>query len=304
MIKIEKNTGYFKGIDGHSIYYESRGQGDTLVFVYGLACVTNHWHYQIEYFSQFYRTVVFDLRGHHRTHKPENDDHLSLDYLAHDIHSLLKHLNIKKAHFAGHSFGVPILLKAYDLYPEIFSSMTLINGFARSPIQDMFGLGIVEKIYRLLKEGYEKNPTLWTNIWRLGIDSPLSIPLTSLVGGFNIKLTHLKDIEIYTKGVANMDLSVFLKLFDELMKFNGKEILPRVTCPTLIIAGEKDGVTPASFQLELEETIPESELMNVPYGSHCTQLDFPEYVNLRLEKFLKAHRESPNKLKRSSKKEG
>lgn len=302
MLKIEKKTGTFKSVDGQKIYYESRGQGEALVFVYGLACLMNHWHYQIDYFSEHYQTIVFDLRGHHRSPVPESFDHLNLEYLGHDIQTLLKEEGIKKAHFVGHSFGVPILLNTYKLNPHIFASMTLINGFATNPIQDILGLGFVEKIYHLLKEGYEKNPSLWTQLWRLGIDSPLSLPLTSLVGGFNLKLTHLKDIEIYTKGVANMDLGVFLKFFEELMAFDGRPILPEISCPTLIIGGEMDGVTPIRFQMEMEEGIPNSEYMSIPYGSHCSQLDFPEYLNLRLEKFLAASKEkAPRKLKNKRK---
>jgi pimeloyl-ACP methyl ester carboxylesterase len=29
-----------------------------------------------------------------------------------------------------------------------------------------------------------------------------------------------------------------------------------------------------------------SQLLRVPYGSHCTQLDLPDFVNLRIERFL------------------
>jgi hypothetical protein len=30
-----------------------------------------------------------------------------------------------------------------------------------------------------------------------------------------------------------------------------------------------------------------SDFFMVPYGSHCTQLDMPELVNLKIERFLR-----------------
>lgn len=76
------------------------------------------------------------------------------------------------------------------------------------------------------------------------------------------------------------------------MDFNGEPILPQITVPALIISGEKDAVTPLRFQYHFKETIPNSTFFLVPYGSHCTQLDFPDYVNLKIEKFLIGHQQN------------
>lgn len=286
MMKIEKKLGYYESYDGQQVYFESRGKGTPIVFVYGIACLINHWHHQIEYFSKIARTVVIDLRGHHKTTKPENLDQLTIDAIGKDLGELLKHLKIPKAHFVGHSFGAQVLLSAYQSNPDMFESITFINGFASSPIQEMFGLGVVDKLYYFIKSSYQDNPALWRTLWKMGIESPLAVPFTSLAGGFNLKLTSLKDIQVYVKGVANIDLDVFLKLFEELMNFDGRAILKTIDCPVLVISGENDRVTPVKFQKVMASEIDKSEFLIVPYGSHCTQLDFPDYVNLKLEKFI------------------
>lgn len=285
--KVEKKHGYFESFDGLNVYFESRGKGHPIVFVYGIACLMNHWNHQIDYFSNSMRTITYDLRGHHHTAKPHLKKNLTLDSLGQDLKYLLQHLQISKAHFVGHSFGAQVLLSGYKASPEIFQSITFINGFATNPIKDMFGLGIVEKFYYFLKSQYSQYPSMWKNLWKMGIESPFTVPFTAIAGGFNLKVTSLKDIQVYAKGVANMDLDVFLKLFEELMSFDGNSILPTITCPALIIAGENDKVTPLKFQTNMAQSIPQAELLKVPYGSHCTQLDFPDYINLRLEKFFK-----------------
>lgn len=284
MIQVE--NGYFTSFDGTKIYYETRGQGEPLVLVYGIACLMNHWHHQIEYFSKTHKVITFDLRGHHKSKEVGNMDELTIEAMGKDLVGLCDHLGLTKAHFAGHSFGGPVLLSAYAVRPWMFKSICLVNSFAKNPIENMFGLDVVGPFYRYVKDQFFKNPDLWTTLWRVAVDNPLSMQLAALAGGFNISLTQFKDIEVYARGVARMDLPIFFKLFDSMMNFDGEEILQSVKSPTLVISGEKDGVTPKSFQARMHELIPDAEFFNIPYGSHCCQLDFPEYFNLRYEKFL------------------
>lgn len=291
METISKTTGTYESFDGTPIYYEVRGEGEPLVLVYGIACIINHWHYQIEYFSKNYKVIAFDLRGHQKSTPISNMNNLDMASLSKDTIGLLKHLGVKKAHFAGHSFGAPLILKIYEDAPDIFHSMTFINGFAKNPIKGMFGLDVVEPFFYFVKEQFKKAPDLWSTLWKMAVDNPMAMYMTALAGGFNIRVTHFKDIEVYTRGVARLDLNVFLTLFEELMRYNGEPVLSTVKVPALVVSGERDMVTPIRFQYHLKEMIPHSEFVLVPYGSHCTQLDFPEFTNLRMEKFMQESRE-------------
>lgn len=283
-----KKTGHFESFDGTPIYYEVHGEGEPLVLIYGLACPINHWHYQIEYFSKKFRVIAFDLRGHYKSNPIADMRNLSMEALGKDILGLLTHLKIKRAHFAGHSFGTPLLLHLYGVKPEVIRSMIFINGFAQNPIKGMFGLDVIEPFFYFIKAKYESQPDLWNTLWKMAVDNPMSMYLAALAGGFNLKVTHFKDIEVYTRGVARMNLEVFLKIFEELMKFNGEAILDKIEAPVLIISGERDMVTPLRFQYHFKEKIKHSEFVLVPYGSHCTQLDFPDYTNLKMEQFISA----------------
>lgn len=287
MTTIEKESGVFESFDKTPIYYEVRGEGEPLILIYGIACLMNHWHFQTEYFSKHYKVITFDIRGHHKSQPLGNPQNLKISDLVEDITGLMKHLHISKAHFAGHSFGTPLLLELFRVSPELVGSMTFINGFSKNPIKGMFGLDVVEPFYYFVKGQYEKAPDLWTTLWRMAVDNPLAMLLAGAAGGFNLKLTHFKDIEVYARGVARMDLRTFLLLFEELMSFDGEDVLSTVTVPTLIISGENDNVTPQKFQYEFHDKIKGSEFVLIPYGSHCTQLDFPDYINMKIAAFLK-----------------
>jgi pimeloyl-ACP methyl ester carboxylesterase len=288
--EIPKKTGTFQSYDGTTIYYEERGTGRPIILCYGLACLMNHWTHQIRYFSQNYRVITFDYRGHHGSGIPVDHKELSVDALVKDIRALVDHLEISQASFWGHSYGVQLLLRYYDLYPETVKNMVFINGFATNPIRGMFGAlmgpDTITKVFRAFQEGYKYAPQPLTALWRAAVLNPVSIPLAAMAGGFNLSLTSIKDIEVYVRGVASLDIEIFMKLFEEMMDYDGTAVLEQIRVPTLIVSGSKDGVTPASHQYAMQKKIKGSELLRVPYGSHCTQLDLPEFVNLRVEKFL------------------
>jgi pimeloyl-ACP methyl ester carboxylesterase len=287
MKKFSKSTGYFKSFDGTRIYFEVRGSGKPLILAYGIGCLINHWQHQIKYFSRSYQTITFDYRAHHLSETPADRKDLNVDGMARDIRGLLDHLEIDQASLWGHSFGAQVITRAYDMFPESISNMIFINGFVTDPIKGMFGNDLASSVFTFFKAGYKTLPETLSYIWKRAINNPMAIQALTLAGGFNLNLTSLKDIEIYVRGIASMDLDSFITIFEQMMRFDGLPILERITCPVLIIAGSKDTVTPLKFQEEMHRRICNSQLLVVPYGSHCTQLDMPEFVNLRIDKFLK-----------------
>ena len=284
---IKKETGYFKSFDGTQIYYEVRGEGDPIVFIYGIGCLMNHWHLQAEFFAKTHQVILFDIRGHHKSTPVANPANMTYEHLAFDLQGLLKHLGHKKAHIVGHSFGAPYLLKTYEQFPEIFMSLVFINGFARNPLKKLFGFEFVVPLFAFIRASYAKSPDLWSTLWRQMIDNPVAFQLAALAGGFNIRLTQFKDIEMYGRGISRIELPLFFELFQQLLDFDGQEILARINKPALIIAGEKDFLTPPEFQKEMSRGIHNAEFLLIPYGSHCSQLDFPDYINLKMAEFFR-----------------
>jgi len=289
MTSIRKTTGFATSFDGTPIFYEVRGEGPPIVLAYGIACLMNHWHHQIKYFSANYQVITLDYRGHHQSPAPQNRDNLTVDGCVEDIKAVLDTLGIKKASFWGHSWGAQILVRMWDLHPEYFANIVFVNGFVSDPITGMFGSSLPRQAFELIKAGYDKLPETAGYLWKKSMYNPIAIWFTTRVGGFNPQLTQLKDIEVYLKGVANIPIDVFIRLFEQMMHYDGKPVLDRITAPTLIVTGEKDFVTPRKHQAEFHKRIKGSEFMSVPFGSHCTQLDMPEMVNMRIEKFLQKH---------------
>ncbi len=246
----------------------------------------NHWHHQLSYFSKNYQTIILDYRGHHFSDIPKDKRNLTLEAMSKDILCLCDHLKIEKAFFLGHSFGCEVLLESYFMRPELFSGMCFVSGFFSNPFQSYLSATQLRDVFMYVRMAYNSAPGVLGMIWKFGVTNPVSVLLSSLVGGFNLEKTSLKDIEIYAQGVANIDLRVFVTLLEQLTQFDGRPKLSQIQIPTLIIAGDKDALTPIQVQKTMHGDIPNSELLIVETGSHCVQLDFPMEVNAKIEEFV------------------
>jgi pimeloyl-ACP methyl ester carboxylesterase len=54
----------------------------------------------------------------------------------------------------------------------------------------------------------------------------------------------------------------------------------------LIVAGDRDGFTPARCSEHMHAAIPGSDLLMIEGGTHTAPLEFPDLVNARLGAFL------------------
>lgn len=293
MSLVPKSTGTFRSFDGTRIYYEVRGEGFPIVLNYGIGCLLNHWRHQIKHFSKDYQVIAYDYRAHHRSEIPEDRANLNCDALAQDLKALLDHLQIQKASLWGHSFGAQMLVRHYDLFPNFAHSLVFVNGFVDNPLKGMFGSEMTSSFFHFFKSGYQILPETLSYLWKQSVQNPVAVQLSALAGGFNLQLTSFKDIEIYARGIASMDLDAFLRLFESMMDYDGHPVLSRIDVPTIVIGGKQDSVTPQKHQRDLHLAIRGSDFFMVPYGSHCTQLDMPELVNLKIERFLKGIKARP-----------
>lgn len=282
-----KTTGFFESFDETPVYYEVRGQGEPIILLYGIACSANHWHYQIQRFSKHQQTITMDYRGHQKTPLPLDSKNLSIEAIAKDLICLVEHLELEKVNVWGHSFATQVILSAYEQKPEIFKRLVLVNAFASNPLKHTKGFKVTMTAFTLIKKSFSHFPSQLSFLWKNSVTHPFVLWLSAFLGGFNPSLSSYGDIEVYSRGVGAVDLETFMCLFEQMTSFDKKEVLEQINIPTLIIGGSKDTITPLRLQEEIHHRIPQSEFHIVPLGSHCTQLDMPEMVNLIIERFFK-----------------
>ncbi|OGQ34353.1 MAG: hypothetical protein A3F16_01215 [Deltaproteobacteria bacterium RIFCSPHIGHO2_12_FULL_43_9] len=277
--------GYITSIDGTTIFYQTQGSGFPIVFCYGVTCGPWHFHYQWEYFKSKYKVIMLDYRGHNRSGMPSNYSELTIRKCAEDVRAVLNHLGCEKAICVGHSMGVAVLVELSSIIPEKLSGLVLICGKVDNPFESMFRSKFSQVGFEVLKWGYLNTPRIFNLIYRRVLPSKLGHSLISTLG-FNKALSQADDIQTYIEGVSRHPPETLLYLLQNYAKYDGKPLLGKIKCPTLIIGGENDLITPIEHQDFLAKAIPNAEYVKIPYASHCTQLDMPEFVNLKLEQWL------------------
>ena len=69
-----------------------------------------------------------------------------------------------------------------------------------------------------------------------------------------------------------------------------RDLLPRITVPTLLIWGELDARSPLSVARQFEQAIPDTKLVVIPDAGHVSNLEQPERFNEAVREFCRAHR--------------
>lgn len=278
--------GYVNSFDGTKLFYSVEGAGKPLIFCYGLVCSSLHWTYQIDRFQTSHQAVWFDYRGHNNSETPSDLKSLTLKNIARDLGTVMDELGIQDAVLLGHSMGVNVVLEFYRQNPHRVAGMVLANGTPKPPLETLFRHNGFQAVFKILRLIHGKSPSLVQLMWKLQKGNPIARTLAAL-GGFNPHLTPQADIEMYVDQVAEMDPAILLHLIDDYDSCDSTSWLHTIQTPTLIIAGEQDKIVPLEQQQLLHQLIPGSSLETIRHGSHCPQMDLPEFINLKIEKFLK-----------------
>jgi pimeloyl-ACP methyl ester carboxylesterase len=68
-----------------------------------------------------------------------------------------------------------------------------------------------------------------------------------------------------------------------------RDLLPRITVPTLLIWGEQDVRSPLSVARQFERAIPDAHLVVIPRAGHVSNLERPEEFNAAVREFCRTH---------------
>jgi pimeloyl-ACP methyl ester carboxylesterase len=153
----------------------------------------------------------------------KHDGLYSFEMMAEDTIGLMDKLYIKSAHILGISMGSRIALVIAAMYPERVKSLILNVAAARSTCDDPQAALSYERLYASMTQP-----------------------------------EFLKLMEGYLPTVES-----FIGQFEALKNFDGRDLLSKISAPTLIVNSTKDNSTPVKFAEELFEGIFGSKLILV-----------------------------------------
>ena len=109
-----------------NLYYQEKGEGEPLLLLHGNGEDGTYFVNQMAYFSDKYRVIAVDTRGHGKS--PRGTAPFTMEQFAADLHKLMDKLQIQKAIILGFSDGANIAMKFALKYPNRVKALILNGG--------------------------------------------------------------------------------------------------------------------------------------------------------------------------------
>lgn len=109
-----------------NLYYQEKGEGEPLLLLHGNGEDGTYFVHQVAYFSDIYRVITVDTRGHGKS--PRGTAPFTMEQFAADLHKLMDELEIQKAIILGFSDGANIAMKFALKYPDRVKALILNGG--------------------------------------------------------------------------------------------------------------------------------------------------------------------------------
>ena len=255
-------------VDGIHLNYELTGKGNHLTFIHGLSADLTTWQAQVQAFSSRYQVLTVDIRGFGHSDKPRGP--YSIKMFVDDLYSLFKALGIKKTVLAGHSMGGMIAQTMALERPEMLSALILVD---TSPAMAPEMVGVIEESAKAAE----------TQGMTAVVEASLQRAFSP---GFFQRSPE--TIALHREQRLRNDPKAYAAASRAIAQFNLVAQLKRITCPTLIIVGDKDLPTPVEAARTLNQGIPGSKLALIKDSGHNTMVEQPEAFNAAVAEFLKA----------------
>ncbi|MBV1880665.1 MAG: alpha/beta hydrolase [Pseudomonadales bacterium] len=153
---------YFNN-NGTQLYYEVKGEGEVAILItHGFGDTSLTWKHQIDFLSEKYKVIIWDLRGHGRSDSPSDIEEYSEALTLSDMNKLLDTCDVEKAVISGLSLGGYMSLAFNITNSERVQALMLFDtgpGFRNDKARDDWNQFSISKADRLeggeLKEGSE-----------------------------------------------------------------------------------------------------------------------------------------------------
>ncbi len=236
--------------------YIDEGEGEVIILLHGLFGAINNWKSVLEHFKKDYR-VVIPLMPIYTMPIIK----LGVRGLADFIHEFILYKNFSQVTLMGNSLGGHVALVYTHKHPDRVKALILAG--SSGLYENAFGNSFPKRGDReFIKQKVQLtfyNPSVASDEL---IDEVMSI--TNDRGKVLRILTMAKSA----------------------IRHNMRKEIPDITCPSCLIWGKQDGITPPHVAEEFHTLLPHSELHWIDECAHAPMLEKPEIFNQMVEGFL------------------
>jgi pimeloyl-ACP methyl ester carboxylesterase len=275
-------------VRGRRIVYLDVGAHErTCVLIHGLAASFDYWLENIPALSATHRVIALDLPGFGRSEDPAKH---GFDHQLPVFDEFLAELGLGNVDVIGHSMGTLVGCEFAARYPERVRRLILAGGPITSVV-DLFNAPLrtllkKPRVAAFLVEAF----TAW-------------IPLPAFVRRWIVKNRWARKLafgvyvprpeslseEIMRGVLTGVGAPAVLPTLREGFGYDYRPALTSLSCPTMIVAGELDNISPPSDAFEFAASNRAVKHVEVLSGTgHCPMFERPDAFNRLMSDFLAA----------------
>lgn len=258
-------------VGGLRIAFRRAGAGPPLVLLHGgFGFDSRSWRWQIDALADEFTVVAWDAPGAGRSSDPPETYRLP-DY-ADRLAEFIGRLNLVSPRVLGISSGAALALELYHRHPDIPGALVLAAayaGWAGSLPRDV----VEERLSRAVREK-DMAPEEW---------------VPGYVDGMLTAAAPQEMIDEVVALMCDVHPAANVTALRAMAEADLRDVLPRITVPTLLLYGDADKRSPVSVGKELHARIPGSSLVVLPGVGHLCNVEAAERFNREVRTFLRAH---------------
>ena len=248
------------------IYYEdySSNNKDVICFSNSLGTDNRLWNKILCHFTNNFRVITYDKRGHGLSNKPTSK--ITIEDLALDISDLLEHLKIKKVNFVGISIGGMIAQKLASIKPNLINKLILCDTAVKIGNYDIWN----ERIKLLKKKGL------------FGITDSI------IERWFSKKfiLSNFNEIQVYKNMLNTTSIQGYIECCEAIKEADLSMNAQLIKNPTLVLVGSNDQSTPPELVQSTATLIKNSKFHMIKNSGHLPCIDNPDELAKLIKNFL------------------
>ena len=236
-----------------NVSVEGRDGGPTLMLSNSLGATLRMWEPQMRALTQLFRVIRYDRRGHGRSSVPPGP--YSMERFGRDVIAVLDALDVKKTNWCGLSMGGMVGQWLGANAPDRFDRIVLCNTSSYYADKDIWG----ERIKGV----------------RAGGMGPMAEGVAArwFTPGFIAR--EPQAVERLKTLVRNTPIDGYIGCCEAIRDMDHREILHKISAPTLIIAGKHDVATPVETGEFIRDRIPGARMvvLDAAHISNVEQAD-------------------------------
>ena len=251
-----------------SLHVDSHGSGAPLVLIHGWGMHGGIWDNVVPQLAQHFRVHCVDLPGHGRS-APQGG--FSLDALV----TILSAQFDEPINVCGWSLGGQVALRWGQLAPQQVRRLALVASTPCFTEREDWLYGIAAESLRQFAVELERDHA-----------ATLHRFLSLQMRGSSNEREFLADLRSRLFSRGEPDVNALRGGLEILRDTDLREELASIRQPVLLIAGERDKLTPPEASFYMAQTLPDARLVEAAGAAHAPFLSHPEFFVEQITDFL------------------